>query len=99
MKSTGRKSSSGKEMAAALAYQTGAPRVVAKGTGEIARKIIEEAESHGIPIQKNEPLVEALMHVELTKEIPPELYQTVAEILAFIYRLDQAAGKKRLNTE
>ncbi|EGW38133.1 flagellar biosynthesis protein FlhB [Desulfosporosinus sp. OT] len=51
--------------------------------------MIEAAEAEGIPIQKNEVLVEALMQVELTKEIPPQLYRAVAEILAFIYRLDK----------
>ncbi|ODA39395.1 EscU/YscU/HrcU family type III secretion system export apparatus switch protein [Desulfosporosinus sp. BG] len=80
-----------KDKAAALLYdQTEAPRIVAKGAGEIARKMIEAAEAEGIPIQKNEVLVEALMQVELTKEIPPQLYRAVAEILAFIYRLDKA---------
>lgn len=80
-----------KEKAAALAYdRVGVPRVVAKGMGEVAKKIIEQAEQQGIPVQKDEVLVEALMQVELTKEIPPELYQAVAAILAFIYRLEKA---------
>ena len=80
-----------REKAAALVYdQVGAPRIVAKGAGEVARTIIEVAKAEGIPIQKNELLVEALMQVELTKEIPPQLYRAVAEILAFVYRLDKA---------
>lgn len=80
-----------REKAAALVYdQTGAPRIVAKGVGEVARNIIKVAEAEGIPIQKNELLVEALMQLELTKEIPPQLYRAVAEILAFVYRLDKA---------
>lgn len=80
-----------KEKAAALVYdQAGAPRIVAKGVGEVARKMIEVAEAEGIPIQKNEVLVEALMQVELTKEIPPQLYRAVAELLAFVYRLEKA---------
>ncbi|WP_088225297.1 EscU/YscU/HrcU family type III secretion system export apparatus switch protein [Desulfosporosinus sp. FKB] len=79
------------EIAAALRYdQTGAPRVVAKGRGEMARKMIEVAEAEGILIQKNEALVEALIQIELTKEIPPQLYRAVAEILAFVYRLEKA---------
>ena len=79
------------EKAAALVYdQTGAPRIVAKGLGEVAKKMIEAAEAEGIPIQKNELLVEALMQVELTKEIPAQLYRAVAEILAFVYRLEKA---------
>ena len=83
-----------KDKAAALVYdQTGAPRVVAKGEGEVARIMIEAAETEGIPIQKNEVLVEALMQVELTKEIPPQLYRAVAEILAFIYRLEKAKSR------
>lgn len=79
------------DKAAAIIYdQVGAPRLVAKGVGEVARKIIVAAETEGIPIQKNEVLVEALMQVELTKEIPPQLYRAVAELLAFIYRLEKA---------
>ncbi|SPF56764.1 conserved hypothetical protein [Candidatus Desulfosporosinus infrequens] len=80
--------------AAALVYDhSGAPRIVAKGVGEIARKMIEAAEAEGIPIQKNEVLVEALMQIELTKEIPPQLYRAVAEILAFIYRLEKVKSR------
>ena len=80
--------------AAAIVYdQTGAPRIVAKGVGEVARKMIETAEAEGIPIQKNEVLIEALMQVELTKEIPPQLYRAVAEILAFIYKLDKKKSR------
>ena len=83
-----------KEKAVALAYDhIGAPRVVAKGEGEVAKKIIETAESEGIPLQKDILLVEALLQVELTKEIPPQLFQAVAEVLALIYRLEKAAKK------
>jgi flagellar biosynthesis protein len=67
----------------------GLPKVVAKGDGVVAQKIIEFAQEKGIPVQSNETLVDALMQVELSKEIPPELYQAVAEVLAFIYRLDK----------
>ena len=82
------------EKAAAIVYdKLRAPRIVAKGVGEVARKMIEVAEAEGIYVQKNEILVEALMQVELTKEIPPQLYRAVAEILAFIYRLE----KKKLH--
>lgn len=85
------------DKAAALVYdQAGAPRIVAKGAGEVARKIIEKAEEEGIPIQKNEMLVEALMQVELSKEIPPQLYQAVAELLAFVYRLEKVKSSSRL---
>ncbi|HHV64737.1 MAG TPA: type III secretion protein [Peptococcaceae bacterium] len=82
--------------AAALAYdRIGAPRVVTKGKGFIAQKIIDYAEEKGIPVQRNESLVDALMQVELSKEIPPELYQAVAEVLALIYRLDQKKAEEK----
>jgi len=83
-----------RKKAAALAYDhIGVPKVVAKGDGLIAQKIIEFAREKGIPVQSNETLVEALMQVELSREIPPELYQAVAEVLAFIYRLDKKKGR------
>lgn len=89
-----------REKAAALLYdQTGVPRIVAKGAGEVARKIIAAAEAEGIPIQKNEVLVDALMQVELTKEIPPQLYRAVAEILAFVYRLDKAKLRAKTSSQ
>jgi flagellar biosynthesis protein len=89
-----------KEKAAALAYnQVGAPKVVAKGSGEVARILIEQALEYGIPIQKDEVLVEALMQVNLEEEIPQQLYQVVAELLAFIYRLDQRANKTKHKKE
>jgi flagellar biosynthesis protein len=90
---TGEKTSI-KKMAAALAYDhIGVPKVVAKGDGLIAQKIIEFAKQNGIPVQNNETLVKALMQIELSKEIPPELYQVVAEVLAFIYKLDKTKAK------
>ncbi|MGI5902039.1 MAG: EscU/YscU/HrcU family type III secretion system export apparatus switch protein [Desulfitobacteriia bacterium] len=86
-----------KKQAAALAYDhIGAPRVVAKGEGFLATKIIEFAKEKGIPIQENENLVQALMQIELSEEIPPELYQVVAEVLAFIYKLDRMKARENL---
>ena len=83
-----------KEKAAALAYdQAGAPKVIAKGSGEVARKLIQLAVEEGIPIQKDEMLVETLLQVNLGEEIPTQLYQVVAELLAFVYRIDQSAKK------
>lgn len=83
--------------AVALSYEKGnVPKVIAKGEDEIAEKIIEYAEKLNIPIQKNELLVEALSHIELTKEIPPELYKAVAELLAFIYRMDEAKYRMKV---
>ncbi len=74
--------------AVALRYnqeRDNAPRVVAKGAGVLADKIIEIAKRHGVPVEENTPLADALFRVELNKEIPPELYLAVAEVLAFVY--------------
>jgi flagellar biosynthetic protein FlhB len=65
-----------------------APRLVAKGAGEIARKIREVAEKHHIPIVENRPLAKSLYSlVDVGHEIPPTFYQAVAEVLAYVYRL------------
>ena len=64
-----------------------APKVIAKGKGKIAERIIELAKEHDIPIRQDPDLVEILAKLELNQFIPPELYQVVAEILAFIYRM------------
>lgn len=71
-----------------------APKVVAKGVGAVAGRILHSANEHGIPIYQNKTLTGMLMAVELDQEIPPELYQAVAEVLAYIYRLDQRLGKR-----
>lgn len=77
--------------AAALSYQPGqqAPTLLAKGKGKIAESIILKAEEHNIPIQEDQSLVEILGKLEINESIPEELYQAVAEVFAFIYRLDQ----------
>ena len=83
--------------AVALRYKTGddnAPRVTAKGTGLIAEKIIEMARKHGIPIKDDPDLIEVLSRLDLNQEIPPELYVVVAELLAFVYRLNGKKGLK-----
>ncbi|CEG07654.1 Flagellar biosynthetic protein FlhB [Afipia felis] len=80
-------------LAVALHYdRKGAPRVVAKGKGEIAKKIIEVASEHDVAIQENEVLAGALSNVEIGDEIPAELYRAVAEVLVFVMRL---SGKIR----
>lgn len=81
--------------AAALAYKPesdNAPRLVASGKGPLAERIMALAREHGVPIQKNPALVEVLLQLDLGREIPPELYQVVAEVLAFVYRLERADG-------
>jgi flagellar biosynthesis protein len=80
-----------RKSAIALAYQVGsaAPKVVAKGRGLIAQAIIERAKEHGVFVHESEDLVSILMQVELDENIPPQLYQAVAELLAWIYHLER----------
>ncbi len=79
-----------RQMAVALAYQNGdaAPKVVARGRGIIAKAIIERAKEHGVFVHESEELVGLLMQVELDEHIPPQLYLAVAELLAWLYRLE-----------
>ena len=77
-----------KQLAVALHYdRTGAPRVIAKGKGNIGAKIIEVAKAHNIPVEENEVLAGALSNVEIGDEIPAELYKAVAEVLIFVLKL------------
>lgn len=78
--------------AVALAYGAGdaAPRVVAKGRGLLAEAIIERAKEAGVYVHESPALVSLLMQVDLDQHIPPELYMAVAELLAWLYRLEQA---------
>ncbi|MGB8516893.1 MAG: EscU/YscU/HrcU family type III secretion system export apparatus switch protein [Gallionella sp.] len=82
--------SASQQYAVAMAYGNaeGAPKVVAKGRGLIAQAIIERAKQHGIYVHESEQLVGMLMQVELDQQIPPALYVAVAELLAWIYRLE-----------
>lgn len=77
--------------AVALAYRTGdmAPRVVAKGQGLIAEEIIERARAAGVFVHESRELVSLLMQVDLDSHIPPQLYIAIAELLAWIYQLEQ----------
>lgn len=82
-----------RQVAVALAYgqNTGsAPKVVAKGRGLIAQAIIKRARENGVFVHESEDLVGLLMKVELDQEIPPQLYLAVAELLAWLYRLEHA---------
>lgn len=81
-----------RQKAVALKYKQGekAPQVIASGVGEIARRILELAEHNGIPIRRNDSLVEILSKLKIGWDIPPETYRAVAEILAFLYRTDEA---------
>jgi len=85
---------SGRKAAAALRYKTDmdiAPRVVAKGMGAVAERIIRAAEEAGVPVHENADLCALLMTVSVNDVIPPDMYVAVAEVLAFIYRIN--AGK------
>jgi flagellar biosynthesis protein len=78
------------QVAVALAYgqSTGAPKVVAKGRGLIAQAIIDRAKQNGVYVHESADLVGLLMQVELDQQIPPQLYLAVAELLAWLYRLE-----------
>ena len=81
--------------AVALRYdkdKDAAPRVIAKGRGDIAKKIIEIADAHNLPLYEDKNLIQILEALELETEIPPELYRAVAEVLAFVYRLNGRTG-------
>ena len=83
-----------KHEAIALSYVSGdfAPKVVAKGRGVIAEQIIERAKQHNIFVHESKDLVALLMQVDLDSHIPPELYKAIAEILAWLYRLEEESG-------
>ena len=83
-----------RDKAIALRYhekEMTAPRVVAKGEGHVAAKIKETAKAQGIPIHRDDDLVELLGQVEIDRDIPPELYASVAEILSWIFRANDEA--------
>lgn len=84
------KSARARSIAVALGYNQllhRAPRILAKGEGELARRIVEFARAHGIPLREDPALVRLLSNLEVDQEIPAVLYQAVAEVLAFVYRL------------
>jgi len=84
--------------AVALAYGQGdaAPRIVAKGRGQLAERIIARAREHGVYVHESPELVSLLMQVDLDQRIPAQLYVVVAELLAWIYRLE--SGQPVANT-
>lgn len=87
-----------REKAVALLYDensSAAPQVLASGSGKVAQKIIEVAKEAGVHIQQDPNLVELLAKVPVGKEIPTELYTIVAEVLAFVYRINEKYKAKR----
>jgi flagellar biosynthesis protein len=82
-----------RKSAAALAYDApaaadGAPRVVAKGYGIVADMIIQRAKEAGLYVHESPEMVGLLQQVDLDSKIPPQLYQAVAELLAWLHRLE-----------
>lgn len=79
------------QKAVALKYNKAAdqaPKVTAKGKGPVAEKIIAVAKESQVPLVEDQNLIEVLEALDLDMEIPPELYRAVAEVLAFVYRLN-----------
>lgn len=80
-----------RSMAVALTYAegSGAPRVVAKGRGLIAEEIIKRAHEYGVYVHESPELVALLMQVDLDDHIPPQLYVAIAELLAWLYLVEE----------
>jgi len=80
--------------AVALKYeqsQNSAPKVIAKGKGEVASKIIEKAKEFDIPLFQNELLANSLLNLEVDEEIPPSLYKATAEVFVWLLKSEQKA--------
>jgi flagellar biosynthesis protein len=83
--------------AVALRYEgetDSAPKVIAKGKGKVAENILEAASEHDIPIREDPSLAELLGKLDISQTIPEELYQAVAEVFAFVYKMDKAMKEK-----
>ena len=65
------------------------PSIVATGKGHLAARIIELARENGVPIREDPVLVQALAGLEVGESIPPDLYRVVAEVFAWLYRIDR----------
>ena len=81
-----------RKKAIALKYKLNedtAPKIVAKGSGIIADKIISKAEESNVRVVENEGVTESLFNVEIASEIPTEMFEAVAGILAFVYKMDR----------
>jgi flagellar biosynthesis protein len=86
-----------KEKAVALKYERGkdpAPKVTAKGRGAVAERILAIARENNIPIKQDKTLLEALYKLDINEEIPEELYRVIAEILAFVYRMNRSKAAR-----
>ena len=86
------------DKAVALKYDqegASAPKVVAKGQGEIAKKILQRADEFEIPIFKNKALAESLLKLDVDEQIPPNLYKAVAEVFVWLMNAEQKAQLSR----
>ncbi len=86
-----------RQFAVALAYRKHdlAPKVVAKGSGILAQEIITRAKEADIFVHESPELVSLLMQVDLDQHIPPQLYRAIAELLAWLYRIENAESLPR----
>lgn len=66
-----------------------APKIIAKGKGEMAERIIAIAKEHGIHVKEDKSLIEILDKFDIAQEIPEELYQVIAEIFLYVYNLEK----------
>lgn len=76
-----------------------APRVVAKGDGFVAERILSLAEEHGVTVYEDIDLTASLAQLDLHVEIPESLYRAVAEVLAFVYRLNRSKSDQFANVK
>ena len=82
--------------AVALKYEAErdlAPKVIAKGRGHVAEHILETAQKNAVPVYQDKTLVNMLMALEIDREIPPELYKAIAEVMAYVYKMDKSHGQ------
>lgn len=94
-----KKSTVNRKYAVSLEYdaqKNQAPKVTAKGQGPIADKIITLARENNIPIKEDPDLVQVLSQVDINQEIPPSVYKVVAELLTFVYKLNENYREKIL---
>lgn len=87
-----------KRQAIALEYDPNddtAPKVIATGKGALADRIIEMAKDNKVPVHKDSKLANTLSRLEIGQEIPPELYEVVAEILVFVDAMDKIRAKQK----
>ncbi|WP_024790320.1 EscU/YscU/HrcU family type III secretion system export apparatus switch protein [Lebetimonas sp. JH292] len=73
------------------AYEDMVPKVIAKGKGEIAQKIIKKAKEFDVPLFQNEELANMLLSLEVGEEIPPKMYEAVVEVFIWLYKLEERA--------